>query len=106
MSNGSTLHSVEIGEAVIYQRLKDEAVLLDLGKQTFYGLDPVATEMWELLLQHRDVETVIAKLKSIYEADESQIRQDLNGLIGDMVAAQLLKMTQCSLEGGPDKENT
>jgi hypothetical protein len=95
--------SVEIGEAVIYQRLKEESVILELGGQTFYSLDPVATDMWELLLKHGEVETVIRKLTTIYQADEEVLRHDLGALIEAMIEAQLLRRVDACRKTQPSQ---
>jgi hypothetical protein len=83
--------SVQIGESVIYQRLRNEAVLLEMNAQAYYGLDAVATEMWELLVEHHDVEVVLERLKAIYDVDEATVRKDLWALVDRMISAQLLK---------------
>ena len=82
---------VEIGDAVIYQRLQDEAVLLDMNTQKYYGLDTVATDMWELLLEHHDVDVVVQRLSAIYDSEEVTLRKDLISLVENLVSVQLLK---------------
>jgi hypothetical protein len=89
--NNPVPESVVIGDAVIYQRLHDEAVLLDMNAQTYYGLDVVATDIWELLLEHGEVEIVVERLKSVYDTDEATLRNDVQGLILKLKAARLLK---------------
>ncbi|MEP6714996.1 MAG: PqqD family protein [Terriglobia bacterium] len=83
--------AVEIGEAVIFQTLEDEVVLLNMTSQEYYGLDDVGATMWNLLIEHRDVETVVGKLKDIYDADETRLRQDLLTLVQKLVEVDLLK---------------
>ena len=89
--NNPVHESVVIGDAVIYQRLHDEAVLLDMNAQTYYGLDDVATDIWELLLEHGDIELVVERLKRSYNSDEATLRNDVQDLILKLKAARLLK---------------
>ncbi|MDP9170971.1 MAG: PqqD family protein [Acidobacteriota bacterium] len=85
--------TVEIGEAVIFQSLDDEVVLLNMTNQQYYGLDDVGAAMWHLLVKHHDVETVVAKLNDIYDVDEDRLREDLQALIRNLVDVDLLKKT-------------
>jgi hypothetical protein len=83
--------AVEIGEAVIFQSLEDEVVILNMTSQQYYGLDDVGARMWHLLVEHHDVEVVVAKLKDIYDADESKLRGDLQSLIQKLIESDLLR---------------
>ena len=59
----SQVHPVgfEIGESVIFQKLNDEIVVLNLENQNYFGLDNVGAEMWEDLAGMNNDE-----LKAIY----------------------------------------
>ncbi len=83
--------AVEIGDAVIYQQVNDEAVLLEMGSQAYFGLNDVGARMWQLLVEKGDVDAVVAELKGIYSTDESTLRHDIQALIGALLEAKLLK---------------
>lgn len=82
---------VEIGDEAIYQALHDEVVLLNLKSQQYFGLNDVGSEMWRLLIQYGDVETVAHKICEDYDADPEVVRKDLELLIERLMAASLLK---------------
>jgi Coenzyme PQQ synthesis protein D (PqqD) len=85
---------VEICEDVIYQPLQNEVVLLNMTSQQYFGLNDVGTDMWKLLIEHRDVETVLECLCEEYSADKETLRRDLDTLIQGLLAEGLLKAAE------------
>jgi len=92
-SGGNDAIPVRVGltEFVIFQKLNNEAVLLNLKTQNYYGLDDVGASMWNMLLEDGHVEAAVQKLKLIYAADENVLRRDLHVLIRELVGLDLLK---------------
>lgn len=82
---------VEQGDDVIYQALQNEIVLLNMKDQQYFGLDDVGSDMWKLLVEHGDVETVADRLSEEYDVDRATVREDLGVLIRNLMAAGLLK---------------
>jgi hypothetical protein len=82
---------VEKGDDVIYQALQNEIVLLNIKNQQYFGLDDVGSDMWKLLVEHGDVETVADRLSAEYDVDRATLREDLEVLIRNLMAAGLLK---------------
>jgi hypothetical protein len=89
--NNTFTGKLEIGDTVLYQELQDEAVLLNMASQQYYGLDDVGARMWKSLLEHGGIAEATAHLCEIYEAEEAVIRTDLEILLRDLLAAGLLK---------------
>jgi len=86
----------ELGSSVIYQALDDEVILLNLTNQQYYGLDEIGADMWRLLLEHRSIDSAVAHLHRIYDADEETLRRDVVSLSGELVAAGLLSRVPLS----------
>ena len=82
---------VAIGDGVIYQQLNEEAVLLELGTQRYYGLNQAGTAIWKFLLANGNVDSVVGKLVGIYDAPEETLRQDVRRLLAELLAANLLR---------------
>ena len=74
---------------ILFQELDDEAVLLNLENERYYGLDDVGMRMWQLLSEHSDTATVLEHLLTEYDVDEATLRQDLANLIDKLVDAGL-----------------
>ncbi len=91
MPDSQVPEAVEIGEAVIFQSLKDEVVVLNMATQQYFGLDDVGAKMWHLLIEHKNVDAVVAQLQQVYDVDEQRLSADVHALIRDLIAADLLK---------------
>lgn len=85
---------VAISPDVLFQELKDEAVLLNLDTERYYSLDDVGTRMWQLLAEHSNVAAVVGQLLGEYDVDEATLRQDLANLIAQLAEEELITMYQ------------
>lgn len=85
-----TLHSVlRRSDEVLFQDVGGEAVLLDLGSEQYFGLDPVGTRIWELLDGNATLEAVHRTLCEEYDAPPERIRADLLVLAASLLDAGL-----------------
>lgn len=83
--------SFEIGESVIFQKLNDEIVVLNLENQNYFGLDDVGAQMWESLLEHKSVPSIVQELSCRYAVDEVTLAKDLEALVVKLLDAGLIK---------------
>ena len=65
-------------------------MLLDMATEKYFSLDSVGTRMWQLVTEHGDVESVVAKLLEEYDAPEDQLRFDVIALTEKLADAGLL----------------
>ena len=75
---------------VLFQTVADEAVLLNLNDNRYYGLDDIGTRIWQLLMEHGAVEVVVEQMLQEYEVDEATLRRDLAALLTEMERRGLL----------------
>lgn len=69
----------------VYKRLDDdEAVLLDLRTQRYYGLDAVGARIWELLADDGRVDAVLERLLEEFEVDEAMLRADVERFLDEL----------------------
>ena len=85
---------LQIGKDVLFQAVADEAVLLNINDNHYYGLDDVATRMWLLLVESGDAEVVVQQMLAEYEVDEVTLRQDLVALVAEMEQRGLVQRVQ------------
>lgn len=76
---------------VLLQQVGEESVLLNLEKESYFGLDPVGTRMWQALTKAATVEDAYQELLAGYEVVPDRLRQDLAGLIEKLVENGLLE---------------
>ena len=85
--------SVQVPAEVVWQRVEDQVVLLELADGQYFALDDVGSHMWELLQDCDDVSALPGQLEQVYDADEATLRRDLAELIAKLVDADLLRVT-------------
>ncbi len=91
---------VRPSDKLLVQKVADEMVLLDLERGLYYGLDAVATRMFELACQLPDAAQVVSQLAEEYDAPPSVLDEDLEALLADMAAAGLI--LRSTGEGTPE----
>lgn len=87
-----TLDSVFVRSSdVLFQEVGGEAVLLDLASETYFGLNPVGTRIWQLLGDGSALQSVRDALVAEYDAPPEQIESDLLTLATQLSDAGLVK---------------
>lgn len=77
--------------AVLGARLgADEMALLGAEQGKYYGLNPCATRIWELLEEPRTLDEICAILQAEYDVDGAQCRADTHELIAELLAERLI----------------
>ncbi len=77
---------------VLIQKLPNgDAVLLHMGTEVYFGLDPVAIRMWEALTETGDVEAAGARLLDEFDVEEERLLSDLNDLVAQLRDEGLLE---------------
>jgi hypothetical protein len=79
-----------IPDDVIFRVLGDEAVILNLSTQIYFGLDSVGTRIWQLISEDAPSEKIVETLSAEYEVEENQLRQDFDKLIRQLSDKGLL----------------
>jgi hypothetical protein len=85
-------HRVAVGPDVLIRPIGDELVLLNVKTETYFGLDPVGTRMWTVLLEADSIGTACDALLLEYDIDADSLRCDVEALVGGLVARQLLTL--------------
>jgi len=89
---------VTVSPEVLSRELEGEMVLLNLQNESYYGLDEVATKMWQLLHEDGDVEHALQELLDLYDVDEATLRDDMSKFLATLMEASLLVAKPAALE--------
>ena len=79
---------------VLLEELNDEAVLLNLEDELYFGLDDVGLRFWQLLQEHKNSQDVINHFLQEYSVNEAEAQKDLAKLILELDGAGLLSIDQ------------
>jgi Coenzyme PQQ synthesis protein D (PqqD) len=91
------MHSVSLDNTFIlskdavFRDLHGEAVILDLGSGTYFGLNTVGTRIWQLIEQHGRLKTVFDELCREYDAAPGELERDLLELVARLADVRLVE---------------
>ena len=74
----------------LFQPMGDEAVLLSLDSDHYFGLDDVGTRMYLLLTERLPFGEVVRRLLAEYEVGEPVLRRDLTAMVVKLERAGLI----------------
>lgn len=66
------------------------AVLMDLRSGRYYGLDDVATRIWQLVLMHKTPADIYAIVESEYDAPAQTLREDAARFLTSLLTLGLI----------------
>ncbi len=73
--------AVKVAGHVDYNRVEGEVVLLDLKRGGYYGLDAVASLIWEALVADGRIDSAIDRLRAEYEVSLDRAQRDVQELV-------------------------
>jgi len=86
------MSDITISSDVLAQEVDGETVLLDLASESFFGLDPVSTRVWQLLNEGASRENLIDTLLEEYEVEREVLEKDVSELLNRLVDAGLIAL--------------
>ena len=85
---------VTVPSNVLFRQLDQEAVILNLDSELYFGLDAVGTDMWRALTSSDSIERAYDNLLAEYDVAPEALRGDMEELIDKLVAEGLLAVTE------------
>jgi len=71
--------------AVIFKPVSEGAVLLHTASEVYFGLNHVGAQIWQLMGETRDPETVVARLSETYpDVPAEQLHADVRELAAEL----------------------
>jgi hypothetical protein len=74
----------------IASRFEDGAVILSFGSETYYGLNPVGSRVWELLDRERSVEEIVDRLVTEFDVERDVCTRDVEELLQQLISNDLV----------------
>jgi hypothetical protein len=81
---------VRMGDDVLISNLQEEAVILNLDSERYYGLDDVGTRFLSVLNTSESIEAAYEVLHDEYDVDPQNLRQDLLDLTENLLQQGIL----------------
>ncbi|MDY0069747.1 MAG: PqqD family protein [Porticoccaceae bacterium] len=81
--------TVTLSADVLTQQVGEELVILDLGGEAYFGLDPVGARIWRLMEHGLSLGAIVDTLLGEYEVTEDVVRADVERLVDNLVEHRL-----------------
>lgn len=81
---------IHINEGVLFQELQGEAVLLNVNSGVYFGLDAVATRIWQLLAEHKTLPEIATAITAAYDVTAERCQVDVLALVEQLEAQGLI----------------
>lgn len=72
--------------------VEDETVILSLRNGSYFGLDPIAAQIWGLIQDPRRVIEIRDRLLEEYDVDSEKCTRDLLGVLDQLAAWELVEV--------------
>lgn len=69
---------------VVYQKIGDEAVLLNLRTGVYWGLNRTGAVIWEGITKHGDVPRIVTALQREFAGTEEQMASAVHSLLDEL----------------------
>lgn len=81
----------QISQEVLFSKIDEEVVLMSIEADSYFGLDPIGSHIWEILSkQPASINELVTLLLEEYEVDEATCLKDVQTFIDDMSARKLI----------------
>jgi len=77
---------------VLCKDLGDEAILLDLETETYFGLNAAGRRLWSLLTTAPTIRDAFEAMLEEYDVSPDELERDMTALIEELVGRGLLRI--------------
>jgi len=84
---------VAVRDGVMFNRVGDEVVLLDLDSGTYYGLDAVGGRLWDLISGSATIGEAIDTMLEEYEVEREVLESDVLRLVDELREKGLISIS-------------
>lgn len=81
---------ITISENALVADVGDEAVILNINNEHYYGLDKLSLCFWSWLKEDGDIDSVLARAVDAFDIDEKTLAKDLGTFVLELNNAGLL----------------
>lgn len=75
---------------MVFSRIDDEVVMMSIETGEYYGLNPVASRIWELLEKPHTFDRLLGLLMQEFNVGESACREDVQIFLEQMIQKRLI----------------
>ena len=84
---------VRVNDDVLFQELQGEAVLLNLNSGMYFGLDPVGTRIWHLIVEKEQLLEITRSMVAEFDVREEKCAEDVLSLVTKLESQGLVTIS-------------
>ena len=84
---------ITVRDGVMFNRVGDEIVLLDLDSGTYFGLDSVGSRVWDLITGNVTIGEAIDAMLEEYEVEREVLERDVLQLMNELEEKKLISVS-------------
>ena len=84
---------VRVPDDVLISNVQEEAVILNLDSERYFGLDGVGTRFLSVLTTSDSIEDAYKRLRSEYDVDSEALRHDLIALVENLIEQGIVQIS-------------
>jgi hypothetical protein len=81
----------QVSKDLLSSKIDDEVIIMGLQTDKYYGLDAIASRIWELLEEPRSLDELVSLLREEYEVEEDVCREETLALLQDLSSQKLIR---------------
>ncbi|MCW8878896.1 MAG: PqqD family peptide modification chaperone [Kangiellaceae bacterium] len=92
MTNINIDTRVKRNDEVVEAIIDGETVMMDIESGNYFGLDLVATRIWQIIEKPLTIQDICSQLLTEYDVSEEQCRQDVIDFVSEMFQARTVSV--------------
>lgn len=76
---------------VVSERVGDDLVLVHLGTNEIFALNPTGARFWELLVQGKSREAIEAQLLAEYDVSPSMLAAEIDRMLAELARQKMVR---------------
>lgn len=82
-------HLLQRDPDMVFSHIDDEVVMMSIETSEYYGLNPVASRIWELLEKPHTFNGLVNALMHEFDVDETTCRNDVMTFLAQLIEKRL-----------------
>jgi hypothetical protein len=84
--------AITVSPDTLFQEVEGEAVILDMARGKYFGLDEVGTRIWQLLQDHGTARAVFNQMLAEFDVEPERLEADLEALLQALAESGLVTL--------------
>ena len=92
---------VRVSSSTLAREVQGETILLHLDSGEYFGLDGIATRIWQLIVEKGDLGRVEEAMLEEFDIDRTVLSNDLRRMVDELAAKRLISIEEAPAGSEP-----